>query len=61
MIRPLLVSSSESVPSSELVVSVSALCVFTLYEDDLDLEETGIDYRVDPGIKFSSRAVAREQ
>lgn len=57
MIRPLLVSSSESVPSSELVVSV--LYVFTLYEDEL--EERGIDYRVDPGIKFSSRAVAREQ
>lgn len=55
MIRPLLASSSESVPSSELVVS--ALYVITLYEDDL--EEPGIDYRVDPGIKFSSRAVAR--
>lgn len=54
MIRPLLVSSPESVPSSELVVS--ALYVFTLNEDDL--EEPGIDYRVDPGIKFSSRAVA---
>lgn len=57
MIRSLLVSSSESVPSSEL--AVSALCVFTLYEDDL--EEPGIDYRVDPGMKFSSRAVEREQ